>query len=71
MIADEKKLYTGKEIKDFFANLPDDAKVSFGHADKEYLGALTLHRLKIRGENFINVEFNETFNVACDPYESD
>lgn len=66
---DERKVIRAGDLKAMFADVPDDTEVSFGPADGEYWGSLAIFRLKWRGDNFLNVEFNEIFDVTHDPWK--
>jgi hypothetical protein len=65
------KTIKASELKQHINNLPDDADVSFGPSIGEALGSLTLFRIKKRGPNLFNIEFNEIFEVTSDPSQSE
>ncbi len=48
-----ERVITVAEFKDQLASFPDDAELHFADG-------LTFHRLKTRGENIVQVEFNES-----------
>jgi hypothetical protein len=64
---DMSKSIKGSELKRMFQEIPDDMDVSFGPVLGNHVGSLTIFRLKQRGENLLNVEFNELFEVTHDP----
>jgi len=50
----KKRLITVGDLKERLAAFPDDCLISFGQDD------LAFYRLKMRGENLVQVEFDQT-----------
>jgi hypothetical protein len=50
----KKRLITVGELKERLAAFSDDCLISFGHDD------LAFYRLKMRGENLVQVEFDQS-----------
>jgi hypothetical protein len=66
---DYRKTIKGAELKRVFSELPDNADVSFGPVMGNHVGSLTFFRTKWVGDNLVNVQFNEEFDVTSDPWE--
>jgi hypothetical protein len=64
---DMSKSIKGSKLKQMFQNIPDDVDVCFGPTLGNHVGSLSISQIKRRGENLINVEFNEIFEVIEDP----
>ncbi len=62
----EEKTIKARDLKRQICQLPDDADVFFGPN-----GELSFNRVKRRGHNFYQIEFNEWFTVTSDPAQSD
>ena len=66
---DMRKSIKASELKRAFAAIPDDADVCFGPTLGNHIGSLTYFRTKWVGDNLVNVQFNEDFEVTMDPWE--
>jgi len=54
----EKKSMSIKEFKKVIAGLPDNAAIIFGTGD------LSFYRVKRRGDNLYQIEFNEVYEIT-------
>lgn len=50
-------------LRDNIMDIPDDAQVSIGPPSD----ALSIYRVKLRGQNLYVIEFNEDYKVTFDP----
>jgi hypothetical protein len=66
---DMRKSMKAGELKRALAAVPDDADVSFGPVLGNHFGSLTYYRTKWVGDNLVNIQFNEDFEVTMDPWE--
>jgi hypothetical protein len=66
---DMRKSIKARELKRAFAAIPDDSDVCFGPVLGNHIGSLTYYRTKWVGDNLVNVQFNEDFEVTMDPWE--
>ena len=66
---DMRKAIKARELKQHFKALPDDSDICFGPTLGNHIGSLTFYRTKWVGDNLINVQFNEDFEVTMDPWE--
>jgi len=64
-----RKAIKARELKQHFNAIPDDADVCFGPTLGNHIGSLTYFRTKWVGDNLVNVQFNEVFEVTMDPWD--
>lgn len=57
-MSNEEKSMSIKEFKKEIAGLPDNAEIIFGTGD------LSFNRVKRRGDNLYQIEFNEVYEIT-------
>ena len=66
---DMRKTIKAAELKRAFNAIPDDHDVCFGPTLGNHVGSLTYFRTKWVGDNLVNIQFDEEFEVTRDPWE--